>query len=216
MKKVSLFIIGLTMLLVSCKKDPETISFSGKLFDTYLAVPVAGATITLQANGIVDGVYNASFVTIGTTQTAADGSFSFSFEESSYDAYRVTLQKNGYYLQQEIISSSGISPDAPFQQNFSIASLAWLKIHAQNTDPIDNDDVFSCTVQNNPVSCSECCHSTLVSLGGMTVDSTWTCQTVGGFSLSLIYSVTKNNSTVTTPVSLTTIAGDTLEYEILY
>lgn len=215
MKKI-LYLFLMASLLVSCKKDPKTISISGKLIDPYQNIPVAGVKVTLQANGVVDGVYNSSYVTLGTVTTASDGSFTFDIEESAYDAFRFTLLKDGYYMVQEVVSAGSVSPESPLIQFFDFPSEAIIKMHIKNATPFDNNDKLIAYFTNNPISSFDCCSSTPVTFSGMSVDTTFYCKSVGGFKLTIFKSLTKNNVVVYDTDTINTIPSDTTEVELLY
>lgn len=216
MKKLFLLTIGISILILSCKKDPKTILFGGTVSDTYQHSVVPGVLVTLQANGIVDGIFNASYVTIATATTDASGSFNFEIEESAYDAYRITLQKDGYYLSQTVVSSANISPENPYNSSFAIASKATVSVHLQNVTPFDSEDTIRFSFLNNPVSDFDCCSSISTAIGGMTVDTTITCNSVGGFGLVLFRTVVKNDISASRADTIFTVPSDTVVFDVLY
>ncbi|HCB63209.1 MAG: hypothetical protein A2W93_11440 [Bacteroidetes bacterium GWF2_43_63] len=206
----------LAISVFSCKKDPDTITLSGRVLDPYQNIPVAGVKVTLQANGVVEGVYNSSFVTIATITTNAAGEFEFIIEESAYDSFRFLLLKDGYYSAQKTVSAGSISPEDPYDEVFDFPSEATLKMHIKNATPFDSNDKLIAYFTNNPISSFDCCSSTPVSYDGMTVDTTFYCKSVGGFDLMFFKSLTKNNAVTYDSDTLHTIPGDTLEVEVLY
>ncbi|PKP02008.1 MAG: hypothetical protein CVU11_13325 [Bacteroidetes bacterium HGW-Bacteroidetes-6] len=216
MKKYIILVLGTSIMLFSCKKDPKTISFSGTVYDPYQNTTVSGVLVTLQANGIVDGVYNSSYITIETATSDATGSFYFEIEESAYDSYRVTLQKDGYYLSQTVISSANISPENPYSSPFHIASMAIVSVHFQNTTPFDSQDTIHYSFLNNPVSDYDCCSSTANAIGGTAVDTTISCKSVGGYGLVIFRTVTKNNISASRADTIFTIPSDTVVFDVLY
>lgn len=203
-------------MLISCKKDPKTISLSGTVLDPYQNVPVAGVKVTLQANGVVEGVYNSSFVTIGSSTTNAAGQFEFIVEESAFDSFRFLLLKDGYYSAQKTVSAGSISPEVPYNSEFEFPSEATLKMHIKNFTPFDSNDQLIAYFTNNPIDCFDCCSATPVTYSGMTIDTTFYCKSVGGFDLMFFNSVTKNNVVTYPTQTLHTIPGDTLDVEVLY
>jgi hypothetical protein len=216
MKKFFLIAIGISVLFLSCKKEPKTILFGGTVSDTYQHSVVQGVLVTLQANGIVDGIYNATYVTIATATTDASGSFNFEIEESAYDAYRITLQKDGYYLSQMVVSSANISPESPYNSSFTIASKATVSLHLKNVTPFNGYDTIRFLFLNNPVSDFDCCSSISRSIGGMTVDTTITCNSVGGFGLVLFRTVVKNDISASRADTIFTVPSDTVVFDVLY
>lgn len=216
MKKLCIVVIGLSVLLFSCKKDPKTILFGGTVTDTYQHTVVPGVLVTLQANGIVDGIYNASYVTLATATTDASGSFNFEFDESAYDAFRITLQKDGYYLSQSIVGSANVSSGSPYNSSFAISSKAYVSVHFKNETPFDSNDTIRYSFLNNPVSDFDCCSSTTKSFGGMAVDTTITCNSVGGYGLVLFRTVIKNDVSASRADSIFTIPSDTVVFDVLY
>ncbi len=210
------YILIASALLLSCKKDEKTIQLSGTVMDPYLGAPVAGVNVNLQANGVVDGVYNASYVTLATTTTDAAGHFSFVVDESSYDSFRFNFLKAGYNTSQVVVNTGSISPESPYSGSFNISSKAWVTLQIKNTSPYDADDILNFTFQNNPVTCSDCCPPVPVEFTGINVDTVYTCQSVGSFDLVLFKTVIKNNSTFSVADTLRTIPMDTLIYLLEY
>lgn len=214
--KINLALLFLMIILVSCKKDPKTISISGTVTDPYQNIPVAGAKVTLQANGVVEGVYNSSYVTLGIATTNAAGQFEFIIEESAYDSFRFSFLKDGYYSLQEIVSAGSISPEEPYDGAFDFSSEATVKVHIKNETPFDDNDKLIARFENNPISSFDCCSSTPVTYSGMSIDTTFYCKSVGGFDLKLFKSLLKNNVITYDTDTIHTIPCDTTEVELLY
>lgn len=215
MKKI-LIITLVAVAVFSCKKDPKTISISGTVTDTYLNTPVSGVKVTLQANGVVEGVYNSSYVTIGTYTTDASGNFDFIVDESAYDSFRFSFLKSGYYYSQEVVSGSLISPEQPYNHEFDFSSIAVVRLHIRNSAPVDNNDKLTISFTNNPIDASGCCSSIPKVFEGMNIDTTVSCNSVGGFNLLLFSTIAKNNSSSSFTDTLYTIPSDTLDVDIFY
>jgi len=215
MKRI-LTILFATIILVSCKKDPKTISISGTVTDPYQNIPVAGAKVTLQANGVVEGVYNSSYITLGIATTDAAGQFEFIVDESAYDSFRFSFLKDGYYSMQKVVTAGSISPEAPYDGDFDFPSEATVNVHIQNATPFDTNDKLIAYFENNPISSFDCCSSTPVTYQGMSIDTTFYCKSVGGFDLILFKSLLKNNVQTYETVIVHTLPGDTVNLEVLY
>jgi len=192
MKRNLLFLL-IIFSLFSCRKETGEIQIDGKLNDPYGGNYVAGATISLQATGVIDGVYSAAYTTIASGTTDTDGRFSFVINESAYDAFRFTFIKDGYFMSQNVYSASTIDPEHPFSGSFEIYSRSAVKVSVQNILPYDNSDEISVYFANPPSSCSECCTSDPFKMTGMNIDTIIYCNSYGGYELVINYSYKKNN-----------------------
>ncbi|PLW93002.1 MAG: hypothetical protein C0592_07820 [Marinilabiliales bacterium] len=213
MKKIFILII-LPAILFSCKKDPAVIDISGKLFDPNAGNYIAGATVSLQATGVVDGVYNSGFTTIASSTTDGQGSFFFNIEESTYDAFRFTFYKDGYFLSQKEYSAGDITPEQPFNGTFDIYSKSYIKLRVRNTNPYDEFDQISVYFSNPPSTCTECCSSTPFQMTGMDIDTIIYCNCYGNYSLAVNYAYTKNSVNYILKDTLITVPFDTTYHNI--
>lgn len=215
MKKI-LTITLVAVAVFSCKKDPKTISISGTVTDPYQNISVSGVKVTLQANGIVEGVYNSSYITLNTYTTDASGRFEFTVDESAYDSFRFSFLKDGYYSMQKVVSAGSISPEEPYDGNFDFSSEATVKVHIQNATPFDDNDKLIAYFENNPISSFDCCSSTPVNYIGMSIDTVFYCKSVGAFDLRFFKSLLKNNVQTYQTTIVHTLPGDTVSLEVLY
>lgn len=215
MKKIFLLLIA-GLFIVSCKKESSEINLSGSLFDSYAGNYVAGATVSIQANGVVGGIYNAGYTTVASGVTDANGHFEFIIDESAYDSFRFTFIKDGYFVTQEIKTAGNIDPENPFNGSFNIYSKSIIKLHVQNINPYDNQDIISFYFVNPPSYCSDCCVTGPIQMEGTNIDTTIYCNSYGDYDLRLSYSYTKNNTNYIYNDTLHTIASDTTFHEILF
>ncbi len=215
MQKV-LFFLCLLIFFTSCKKDPKNILISGTVKDPYQNIPVAGAKITLQANGVIQGIYNASFVTLGTITTDALGQFQFEVDESTYDSFRFVIVKDGYYTLQQTVTAATVNSDKPLKTNFDFLSVATILVHIKNISPFDDDDKLITYFQNNPISNFDCCSSSPITYLGMAIDTSFFCKSVGAFDLSLSKSILKNNVQTYETTTVHTLPNDTVEINVFY
>lgn len=214
--KSIIFLVIPVIFFLSCKKETGKIDISGQLFDPNAGNYVAGATVSIQANGVVDGVYNAGYNTITSGRTDADGKFSFTIDESAYDSFRFTFVKDGYYISEEIKSAGSIDPENPFSGSFNIYSKSILKVRVQNATPFDALDEITFFFSNPPSNCSECCYSDPIQMHGMNIDSTIYCSSYGSYNLIINYSYTKNSANFTYNDTILTVPFDTTYYIISF
>ena len=208
--------ILLIITLVSCKKETGEISISGQLMDPNAGSFIAGATVSIQANGVIDGVYNAGYTTLASGVTDINGAFDFNIEESAYDSFRFTFIKDGYYVTQEIKSGGSIDEEHPFSGSFYIYSKSIIKLTLRNISPYDNQDIISYYYTNPPLTCSECCSSDPLQFTGMNIDTVLYCSSYGNYDLIMSYAYTKNGGNSIFNDTLHTIASDTTSFNILY
>ena len=215
MKRIILLVIPV-LFFFSCKKESGEIDISGQLFDPNAGNYVAGATVSIQANGVVDGVYNAGYTTIASGTTDANGKFSFTIDESAYDSFRFNFIKDGYYISQEVHSAGSIDPENPFNGSFNIYSKSILKVRVQNTTPFDALDEITFYFSNPPSNCSECCSTDPIQINGMSIDSTIYCSSYGSYNLIISYSYTKNSANFTYNDTVLTVPFDTTYHNISF
>ena len=213
MKHIILLIFGLTILM-SCKKKTSEIDISGTLFDPNAGEYIVGAVVSVQATGIVDGIYNAGYTTITSGTTDQNGQFSFIIDESAYDSFRFTFIKDGYYITQEIHSASNIDPEHPFSKTFNFYTKSYIKLNVKNIYPFDDQDKISIYFQNPPSTCPECCSADAIQMTGMNIDTVINCTSYGNYYLILSYSYTKNNNTHIFNDTLLTQAFDTTYHSV--
>lgn len=214
MKKIA-FIILLAVIAFSCKKDPKTVTISGTLTDPLANSPVPNAIVSIQTNGVVDGVYHSGYVQIASTRTDANGAFSSSFEENAYDSYRINFVKSNYFTSQNTISASSLSEDS-FNGNFNIYSKSHITLNIINANPANDEDEIVIYYNNPPELCDECVNAEKVKFTGKNINETLTGTCWGNYDITLIYSVTKNGNTTTHNQQLSTIPYDTTFYTINY
>lgn len=213
MKKYLLLLLVLP-LLVSCKKETGEIQIEGRLHDPYGGNYISDATVSLQATGVVDGVYSAAYTTLISGTTDADGCFSFVIDESAYDSFRFTFIKDGYFLSQDIQSAASIDPEHPFSGAFEMYSRSFIKITVQNILPHDNSDEITIYIANPPSGCSECCSSDPVQMSGMAIDTVINCTCYGGYELLINYAYTKNSSSFSYSDTVECVPFDTTYHSI--
>lgn len=214
MRKLYIILIFI-LLLASCKKEPRTILINGSVTDKYTLEAVSGAKVLLQANGIVDGVYSSSFATLESKTTDSQGNFSFEIEESSYDSYRFKIEKNGYYDEMTVYGSNSFSAK-DINLYFKIMSKAFVRLQFKNVNPCDENDKMVFFLQNNPINELYGGYTDARVLHGVNVDTSFLCNTAGGFDLILRKELFRNGVYIIKDDTFKTIPLDTVKKEVFY
>lgn len=214
MRKLYIILIFI-LLLASCKKEPRTILINGSVTDKYTLEAVSGAKVLLQANGIVDGVYSSSFATLESKITDSQGNFSFEIKESSYDSYRFKIEKNGYYDEMTVYGSNSFSAK-DINLDFKIMSKAFVRLQFKNVNPCDENDKMVFFLQNNPINELYGGYTDARVLHGVNVDTSFLCNTAGGFDLILRKELFRNGVYIIKDDTFKTIPLDTVKKEVFY
>jgi len=193
-------IISLLLLVVvlsECKKKAKEVEFNGKVIDAATSQAIGGAQVTLASTSVQSWVYNSNFQDIATTVTAADGSFSFVFDDMPASAYRVYIYKNLYFENITVINASDISDSKVYYDNFPLHAESTLTLHVQNLsakDEEDEEERIVYKIVNGALNCTGCCPSNYMYGYGTDYDTTFTCKTYGNTFFVVESIITKGGS----------------------
>lgn len=212
------FLLLVSVFFLQCKKnrEPEPVTFSGNISDNVQGIPVANATVKIKLQqSASNSVFNSGFNTVATTTTDPSGNYSITFSPENPITYKVVVEKNLYYGKEVEISSDIASAGTNTVTNFGIDPIGWFKIHIKNTNPFDADDqiLYQNTSENG---CTSCCNNLAVGLSGMSVDTSFVCQRVSNPIISFSWFITKNGNTTSFSNSISSVIGDTVEYNLNY
>lgn len=213
---LTLMAASFILVMDACRKDRNSITVRGTVFDPNTNANVEGALVVLSANKITSGTYSSGFEEIGRIQTAGDGNFEFNFEEEKAGSYRIYISKSGYFQHFEEISTEEINPETDYYSVFNFYPIGYIKLFVKNAIPFDGDDHISYSFTSGHLNCSECCSNSLHSASGMFVDDTMKCKTYGNQNVTITWNVNKNNQMTLHSGSVYCHAFDTVEYHIFY
>jgi hypothetical protein len=217
--RILFFLLLGGILISSCKKnrEPEPVTFSGTVTNSVDGLPVANTTIKVKVQQSADnGVFNSSFTTAVTTTTDANGNYSVTFTPESVITYKLVLEKDFYFSQEQEISGNSVSGGSNTVTNFSFDPKGWFRINFKNINPDDPNDliIYQNTSENN--GCSACCNNIPVNFEGMAVDTFLICQRVAYPNITFSWFVTKGGTTYPFTGNTTGVHGDTVIYNLNY
>ncbi len=199
------WILALLVLIVfsSCRKEGSTGPriWEGRVLEYGSDKPVAGARVYLW-EGSSEWWGQSSEYRIDSTESAADGSFRFSYERVGGRYYRITGGADQYYPGEAFLERTSST-----RADLVLDPYAWVRIHVKNVNPVNENDFLSL----NTNSCSE------RAFLGMSVDQFTVCQYRGNREYSFIYSTVRaGKGDENRTFEFSTGAIDTLEYELFY
>ncbi len=207
MKKYTILIIPLLLLLSQCRKDDKTtyIKTSGKVLEFGSNKPIKNAKVGIYEEG---GEFLGSTWTklVDTTRTDATGFYHFDigdldkgssfFISAAADKY-YTYDPNNYLVTKQEVLNNDIVLD-PF---------AWIKVHVKNVNPFDDNDRIILGNGISPLNSIQI---------GKNINLLYTNKLLGNREFETGWSVTKNGVNTQYKDILKIPAHDTLNYEILY
>lgn len=211
MKKVSLALLVLSVLLVfsACKKGKADFTITGQLTDATFNVSISGLSVSLYE--IEAGTTTETL--IGTTTTASDGSYSFTFPRNQAEAYILRANKTNYFPIDEYITFSSLTIDDENVRNYSTTAKSWVRLVFTNGAPASNSDILRFTQQLGKTECDECLTAGQHQLNGI-VDTVIYAANDGNTTFSYYYEL------LSTPnsgfKSATTVAFDTTTITLSY
>lgn len=135
----------------ACKKKTVTYEIKGTANDISSSVPLSGATVTLTLVSTSNNALNK----VLTTTTAADGSYSFSFDRDKYSQMTLKMTKNLYFEKSYDFTLDDLKVDEANVYNFDVNSMSWVKLHITG----DGSKTIRYIQTYGLTGCSECCPS---------------------------------------------------------
>ena len=171
------------LVSVSCKKGKADFTLSGKITDESYNTPLSGATVKLYET-VAGG---SSIDLVGTSSTASDGSYSFTFPREQIETYTLIVTKHNYFEINQDISFSSLSIDDENIRNYNTTAKAWVNLRFVNNGG-QSTDLLEYTKQEGKQGCIECCPITQQSLSGA-VDTSIYCINDGNTNYSYYYNL---------------------------
>lgn len=205
MKKIiHLFICICLSGFIACKKDSVKTDVTGIVVNTGSTTAVAGALVELlQTDANCIACQGSSIL---NTTSDSKGGFTFNFKAQAGYNYTIKASKNLYYNN---AGSGGVAVNNGQKNNItvSITPYAWLMLHVKNVSPFGGGDQIGIGgLSGSPIQ-----------LFGSNIDTVFTGLPVNGStSVSIYWTVIKNNVTNTYSDNKYCPAFDTTAYTINY
>lgn len=199
MKRVLIiFSVSLIAVLVSCDKETEgNLIIQGNVSDSRNGAAVGNAEVTLKQQLLEGGSFNSTFVTAVQSNTASSGNYELEFDRENAAAYRIELEKEGYFPKRYDVNPDNIRPGDPYTRNGTLTSRATFHLRLFNDMPFDNNDRVRFRHLNANFDDCPCCNNDFIVLEGADADSIFTCDLHGDFQIKYVWEVTKNDTTIT-------------------
>lgn len=207
MKKYTILIIPLLLLLSQCRKDDKTtfIKTSGKVLEFGSNKPIKNAKVGIYEEG---GAFLGSTWTklVDTTRTDATGFYHFDigdldkgssfFISAAADKYYAYDPNNYLVTKQEVLNNDIV-----------LDPFAWIKVHVKNVNPFNDRDSI---LLGNVVGTIPMTHV------GKNIELNYINKVFGNRDMQADWVVRKNGIGKSFIDSIKIPAHDTLKYEILY
>ena len=193
--------------LLGCKKGNAEFLLKGQVTDETFSGALSGATLRLYE--VEAGSLNESLIKSVIIDNS--GAYSFTFERSKAESYRLELSKPNYFTVRKDISFSSLSTEEDNIVSISSTAKSWVDLHFVHNNG-QASDVFTYTKQEGKQGCVECCAITTVTLTG-NVDTTIRCINDGNTTYSYLWTFNNGGYTIE---SITTTPFDTVELLLNY
>lgn len=178
MKKTFIFICLLTLLFGQCRQKEFALGISGQLSDSVFGGAVGGVNMVLQMQKLEGGVFNATYQTLASTSSDANGNYEFSFERENVVDYRITTDKIGYLGDDFQIDPENLAPDDVFTFNIALIPKSTFDVHLFSMFPQNEFDTIRFRNLAADYDCA-CCDSEERIFGGTEVDTVLSCNLYG-------------------------------------
>ncbi len=205
-KVFSLFF--LLVFVFSCDKGTANFTVTGTVLDRTFDKQLIGADVKLFQLSVGASNYKQ----IASTQTAADGSYSFTFERGKAESYIIRISKENYFPMEEEFSMSELSIKKVNYRNYFTTAMSWVNLRFVHTVGSPTD-VLKYIKQDGKQDCDVCCPSNYQYINGL-ADTSIYCINDGQTTYSYIYWLL--NTTQQGSKSITTVPFDTVELVLNY
>jgi hypothetical protein len=203
-----IFLIAISLTLLSCKKGAGTFTLKGQINDLTFNSPLSDTWIKLYKVPI--GTSN--LIIQDSLLLNQDGQYQFSFPREQIEKYVIKISKPGYFEINEDIYFSSLTLENDNLRNFETKAKAWVGITLLNENPEPND-ILTYIKQDGLQDCTECCPSNEQVFYGE-LDTTIFCINNGNENYSIFYNV--QGTTIVDIISQSTPPFDTAYINITY
>ncbi len=186
MKKI-LFLLFVTLSLLSCNKTKNKLLFSGKVYSPNESKNLAGVTVELQAQLIESSMYNSNFQSLQKVTTDANGNYNIENDNVRASTFKLLVYDNNYIRSETEINSELVNLGKSYKKDFDIYPKAYLKIYVRNVTPADATDEISISVQHTSPGCDICSTIQNLILTGDNINDTLICLIYGNQTVTVDY-----------------------------
>lgn len=200
----NLTLIILSIFLNSCGKHDKTI-ISGTVLEHYSGEPVANAEIKLSYSAFSGGIYSSGYSQIGTTNSDANGHYTFEFENVSAVDFRFQTSAEHYYYRETKINRDEVVNGDKNLLALELYAKALMNFRFKNSTSVQNQLLFA--LEDHSPGCSDCCFSGSIFMSGIT-DTLVSCGFYGHEKINYEASTIKTSGTEVTSGTIEIIPGE--------
>ena len=202
MKLTTLFLILGLASITACNKGKADFTLKGTITDTTFSTSLEGATVKLYETEA--GTFSSTLIAESTI--GADGSYSFTFPRNAVESYTLSIHKENYFDQENIINFSAMTIEEDNVRDFSTTAKSWARLRFITTTPLAELHYIK---QLGKQGCPSCCGIDEQTLSGVQ-DLEIICPNDGNSTYSYNYWVigtadSGNKSAITTAFDTVTI-----------
>lgn len=206
-----LFVLILSVLLISCKKDTIQYTIKGTIYSNIDASELSDVNVKVFQKPFNNSVTSNSYELVGSTTTDNSGTYSVTFDRERATDFKITLERDGFFDEEILLTSEYINSGADNILNWSLDGESWIKMNIQNAPPSNQSDVLTLTWYIYRTDCSECIENEFNSFNGI-VDTSFVHANTAGQHLKFLY----NDGNTSTIDSVLMPHHDTVNYSIIF
>lgn len=182
---ILLLLLVTIFIPISCKKGPIQYTFKGTITESVSNSALSDVKVSVYQKVFNNAVSNTNFDKIADLNTNSSGQYEVIFDREKVVEFKLTANKDGYFEQQEIISSSDVSTENENEFNYTLEPISWVTFDIYNQNP-ESWDKLTLILQNFRKDCEGCATEEYYYFDG-NVDTEVTFKTTGGQYAKFIY-----------------------------
>lgn len=210
--RITSLILILTTILLSCKKKSIQYEFNGVVTQSSNNNGVSGVSVAIKQKLFSNSVSSNYFSNAGSATTGSDGSYSIVFDREKVTEFKFIIQKDNFFNEELIVSSSEITTEDPNIRDFNLDAEAWVKFDVYNLNP-EVDDQLTFITYNFREGCEGCTTNDYFYYDGA-VNTSWLFKTTGGEYVKFTYADGASGASTTDSIYATPF--DTTSYYLEY
>lgn len=207
--KKTLFLIVFGLLLLACKRNELTFTFTGTVTDLTFESPAQNTKVKLFKFAAGSGIG----IIADETQTDANGNYTIEVNRNPTEKFVLEFSSNNYFVENLTIPFSDLKPNEDNVFDIGIHANSWLKFVFKNQNNPSPTDELKVLKQGGTSGCSDCCNYNFSFFNGI-IDTTYACVSRAKDSVTILHWVNGNEQFSEQDFFLQPF--DTLLYEVLY
>ncbi|MFT4600766.1 MAG: hypothetical protein ACI857_000943 [Arenicella sp.] len=186
--KSAFYIICLSLILVSCNKDPIQYTFEGTITEDQTGSPLSGVEVSIYQKPFNNSVTTDNFDLAASTITDENGYYIMTFDREKVIEFKLNIEKDDYFKTDIILNSGEISSENTNVVDYQMGAKSWVQFDIQNNLPGNSNDHLNLLLLNYKEGCDGCADADSYSFLGIT-DTTATYASTAGQHFNFTYIV---------------------------